>query len=43
MLYVMLQFIISTGISSDLGAKLRDWAVRQAGGRLLLLGSLVLK
>ena len=32
------------GISSYLGAKLRDcWAIRQAGGRLLLLGSIVLK
>ena len=31
------------GISSHLGAKLRDSAARQARGRLLLLGSIVLK
>ena len=40
--------MIATGISSHLGAKLRDWAGRQgpagAGrGRLLLLGGIVLK
>ena len=32
-----------TGFSSEIGTKLRDWAIWQAGGQLLLLGSIVLK
>ena len=33
-----------TGFSSQIGTKLRDWAVGQAGaGQLLLSGSIVLK
>ena len=34
---------VYTGFSSEIGTKLRDWAVGQAGGQLLLLGSVVLK
>ena len=33
----------STGFSSEIGTKLRDWAVGQAGGQLLLSGNIVLK
>ena len=32
-----------TGFSGQIGTKLRDWAVGQAGGQLLLPGSIVLK
>ena len=33
----------ATGFSSEIGTKLRDWAVGQAWGQLLLSGSIVLK
>ena len=36
-------FQAHTGFSSEIGTKLRDWAVGQAGGQLLLSGSIVLK
>ena len=39
-----LQCSASTGFSSEIGTKLRDWAIGQAGwGQLLLSGSIVLK
>ena len=34
--------MVATGISSEMRTKLRDWAVWQGKGRLLLSGSIVL-
>ena len=35
--------VLFTGFLSEIGTKLHDWAVGQAGGQLLLLGNIVLK